>query len=314
MNVAILGLGFMGATHSKAWLSVKGATLAGVMSSNPAKLTGDLSSVGGNLGGTAQAIDFGNASRFTSLEEALADPKIEAVDICLSTDLHASATLAALRAGKHILVEKPMALHPADAQAMCNEAHRAGRILMAAHVLRFIPAYRNLASWLKDRKIESALFRRQCGKPAWLTDISKTGGAVLDLLIHDIDFCISQWGMPQTVQATGTEDLIRAELTYRDLGAVVIEGGWHQPSDFPFSMEYGVTSGSDTLRWSSADPVDPNVPATDPFAEELQYFADCVNAGKQPAFCPPEESARSIALARFMLESRNHNGTLVRTS
>jgi predicted dehydrogenase len=306
MRVAVLGLGFMGATHVKAWASVKGAELAGVMSSNPAKLAGDLSSVGGNLGVTFAREDFGAATRFTSLDAVLADASVEAVDICLPTDLHASATLAALRAGKHVLVEKPMALGVSDALAMCAAADQAERVLMAGHVLRFIPAYRTLAGYVRNSRVNAALFRRQCGKPAWLADISRSGGAVLDLLIHDIDFCIATWGMPEAVRATGTEDLIRAQLTYPRVDAV-IEGGWHADPAFPFSMEYEVGD----LRWSS---LDPDQDTTDPFVEELQYFADCVNQGNLPDFCPPEQSAQSVALARFILESRDNNGKLIRTS
>lgn len=307
MNVAVLGLGFMGATHVRSWAAVKDATLAGVMSSNPAKLAGDLSSVGGNLGVTFDRADFSGISRFTSVEAALADPSLDAVDICLPTDLHASAAMQALRAGKHVLLEKPMALHTADACALCDAAEQSGLILMAGHVLRFIPAYRRLAEYAQGRAVASALFRRQCGKPAWLADISRSGGAVLDLLIHDIDFCISLWGMPEAVLARGTEDLIHAELTYAAIGPVAIEGGWHADPGYPFSMEYQV----DELRWSSLAPQEAD--PTDPFAEELRYFTSCVNSGQQPAFCPPRQSAQAIALARFILESRDH-GKHIRTS
>jgi predicted dehydrogenase len=307
MNVAVLGLGFMGATHAKAWGSVRGARLAGVMSSNPAKLAGDLTSVGGNLGSAAERLDFGEARRFTTIESVLADPGIDAVDICLPTDLHAEVAISALRAGKHVLVEKPMALDYASAKAVCAEAERCGRILMAAQVLRFIPAYRRLAQWAQSRRMQEVVFRRQCGKPAWLTDISRSGGAVLDLLIHDIDFCISLWGMPDAVSAKGTGDLIRAEAFYPERKPVVIEGGWHQEPEFPFSMEYE----ADELRWSSADSEPDTI---DSFAAELQYFADCINLGQPPDFCPPEQSAQAVALARFILESRDNNGKLVRTS
>jgi len=316
MNVAVLGLGFMGATHVKAWGSVKGATLAGIMSSDAAKLAGDLRMVRGNLGGDLQRVDFAGARKFALVESALADPAIEAVDICLPTDLHAPVATAALNAGKHVLVEKPMALDFESARAVCAAAERADRVLMAGQVLRFIPAYRTLADWLKSRKIESALFQRRCGLPAWsgwLSDAARSGGAVLDLLIHDIDFCISVWGMPEAVRATGSNDagvdLFHAELLYPAIGPIVIEGGWHQPWDFPFSMEYAVTAGGATCEWSSE-----NGDNFDPFAAELQYFADCVNSGAAPDFCPPRQSALSVALARFILESREANGATVRTS
>jgi len=319
MNVAVLGLGFMGATHVKAWGTVKGATLAGVMSSDAAKLAGDLSMVRGNLGGDVRRVDLGSARKFALVESALADPTIEAVDICLPTDLHAPVATAALRAGKHVLVEKPMALDFKSACAVCAAAEQTGRVLMPGQVLRFIPAYRTLSQWLKGRQVGSALFQRRCGLPVWsgwLSDASRSGGAVLDLLIHDIDFCISVWGMPEAVRASGSKDagvdLFHAELLYPGSSPVVIEGGWHQPWDFPFSMGYAVKAEGATREWSSED--GDNGDTVDPFAAELQYFADCVNTGTPPDFCPPRQSAQSVALARFILESREANGAIVRTS
>jgi predicted dehydrogenase len=316
MNVAVLGLGFMGAMHAKAWRSVKGATLAGVMSSDTAKLSGDLRRIRGNLGGAGERVDFGAARRYPLVESALADSSIDAVDICLPTDLHAPVALAALRAGKHVLVEKPIALDFASASEVSEAAEKAGLVLMAGHVLRFIPAWNNLANWVKGRKVESALFQRRCGVPAWsgwLGDPARSGGAVLDLLIHDIDFCISVWGMPEFASAKGSReagvDLVHAQLFYPECGPVVIEGGWHQPWDYPFSMEYAVTADGLTCEWSSA-----SGDTSDPFTAELQYFADCVSNGKAPDLCPPHHSAQAVALARFILESRTHDGKAVRTS
>jgi predicted dehydrogenase len=260
MKVTVLGRGFMGATHVKAWASVPGVTLVDT--------------------------------------EAEAD----AVDICLPTDMHAPATIAALRAGKHVLVEKPMALDFASAESMRSVADEVGRTLMVGQVLRFVPAYRALAEWMKGRKIESAIFRRQCGVPAWngwFRDFARSGGPVLDLLIHDMDFCISLWGMPKWVRGT--------ELHYPGIGRVVIEGGWHDSPDYPFSMEFVVEAEDGTLARK-------NVEVEDAFEAELKYFTDCVQQGKEPEFCPPAQSAQAVALARFILESRENNGKVVRTS
>jgi predicted dehydrogenase len=332
VKVAVLGLGFMGAAHVKAW----GARLAGVMSSNPAKRSGDLSDVGGNLGLAGERFDFSAIRRFDSVEDALADPTIDAVDICLPTDLHASVAIAALRAGKHVLVEKPMALDAATAQSMCAAAERAGRILMAGHVLRFIPAYQALKDILWGRasalqpgfrpapRIASAIFRRDCAEPSWsgwLPDRARSGGPALDLLIHDIDYCISLWGMPESVTAIAHTpgELIEARLFYPNLGPVDIAGGWHAEEGYPFSMGFTVTTDAGVCEWThpakslKLNGAEIPLPEEDPFAAELGYFADCVTANRQPDLCPPQQSAQAVALARFILESRNNNGKIVRT-
>jgi predicted dehydrogenase len=253
------------------------------------------------------------------------------MDICLPTHQHAEAALAALRAGKHVLVEKPMALDGASADEMIAEAHRSGRVLMGAQVVRFIPSYRAAAEMVRCGKlgqVRSAIFRRRCAAPAWsawLSDPAASGGGVFDLLIHDIDFCVHLFGYPRAVTARGYEDMARgvdwilAELEYPGIGAVAISGGWHHPKAFPFSMEYTIVADGGTLEFDSAgvpltmyaaDGSSKNVdaPEVDGYEEEIRYFVECAKAGVQPEYCPPEQSAAAIKLARLMLESRSRNG------
>lgn len=88
MRIGVLGLGFMGTTHLKAWRSVPEAEIVAVCSDEPEKLTGDLSSVQGNLGDSGdQIFDFSKMGRYAAPEELLADANVEAVDICLPTHL-----------------------------------------------------------------------------------------------------------------------------------------------------------------------------------------------------------------------------------
>src|SRR5215468_8900978 len=192
MRIAVVGLGFMGSTHLKALRNVPGAELAAVVSSDEKKLAGDLSEIQGNLGGPGEKMDFAGVSRYRAVEDALRDSTIDAVDLCLPTDRHAPVAIEALRAGKHVLVEKPMALDGEEADRMITEAERSKRLLMTAQVLRFFPAYETAATLLKSAKlgpVRSALFRRRCAAPAWskwLSDASRSGGGVFDLLIHDL--------------------------------------------------------------------------------------------------------------------------------
>src|SRR3982750_3798258 len=107
MRIGVLGLGFMGTTHLKAWRNVPEAEIVAVCSDEPKKLTGDLSEVQGNLGDSGdQQFDFSNVAKYSNTDELLADSNVEAVDICLPTHLHSDVAISALRAGKHTLVEK----------------------------------------------------------------------------------------------------------------------------------------------------------------------------------------------------------------
>lgn len=322
----------MGTTHAQAWLKVKGARLAAVMSSDERKLSGDLSGIEGNLGNSGEKLDFSNVRKHRTVEGALADPGIDAVDICLPTDKHALVAAAALRAGKHVLVEKPIALDVSGAEALIRQAEAAGRILMAGQVLRFVPAYAKLAERLKTAgPVRSAFFRRRCAAPAWskwLADPARSGGGVFDLLIHDADYCVAQWGMPEWVRASGYDDMpagvdiLHAELHYPGMGPVIVTGGWHHPKSYPFSMEFTVTAGAATFEWPFGAPTlrefgsdgaetAHDLGAADAFQAELEYFAGCVRDGRQPDFCPPRQSAQAVALMRFMLESRSRNGEVV---
>jgi predicted dehydrogenase len=330
MRIAVLGLGFMGSTHLKALRSVPGATLAAVVSSDDAKLAGDLSGIQGNLGGPGEKMDFSGAARYHTVDEALRDPNVEAVDICLPTDRHAPVALDALRAGKHVLVEKPMALDGETADRMIAEACRNQRILMTAQVLRFFPAYEKAAELVKSAKlgtVRSAIFRRRCAAPTWnkwLAESSRSGGGVFDLLIHDVDYCVHLFGVPTALSATGYEDMPRgidsivALLHYPGLD-VVVTGGWHHPKAYPFSMEFTVVGDDGTLEYSSAgrpltlyDAHGKETPVKladkDGFQAELEYFVACAAAGRKPERCPPEQSAMAVRLARAMLESRKRNG------
>jgi predicted dehydrogenase len=334
MKIAVVGLGFMGSTHVRAWRQLAGAELSAVVSRDARRLAGDFGGIEGNLGGPGGQVDFSGVAKYTSAEEAIADAGVEVVDICLPTHLHERVATMALEAGKHVLVEKPMALDGAACDRMIAAAERYGRLLMAAQVVRFIPPYRMAADIIRSGRlgaVRAAMLRRRCAAPAWsawLTDAAQSGGGVFDLLIHDIDFCLHVFGRPQAVTAAGYEDLahgvdwIVAELWYPSIGAVALSGGWHHPAAYPFSMEFTLVADGGTLEFSSAGAplaeygADGQrhalaVPETDGYRAELEYFLGCAARGEKPAACPPEESAAAVRVARWMLESRGRNGEKV---
>lgn len=296
----------MGGVHLKALDSVPSVELAAVVSRRASEL---------------------NAKHYSTLGDALADPAIDAVDLCLPTDLHESAAIAALRSGKHVLVEKPMALRVESCRRMIEEAERAGKILMVAHVLRFFPAYKELQRVVGGRglgSIRAAAFRRRCAQPGWsewITDKTRSGGGAFDLLIHDVDMALRLFGAPRAISATGYEDaaagvdVISARFFY-DGFVAEIGGGWMFPGAFPFSMEFTVLGEQGVLEYNSesrplkryggAEEV--ALETADGYAAEIAYFAQCCASGEMPALCLPSDSAESVRLALAMFEARAKNG------
>jgi predicted dehydrogenase len=211
VRVGIAGIGFMGVTHYKALQQVEGAQVSAIFTRDPKKLAGDWRDVRGNFGEGGGVEDLTGVKRHDTVEVLLSDPDVDLVDICLPTDMHKPAVLAALAAGKHVLVEKPIALTVEDADEMIAAAQQAGRLLMVAQVLRFFPEFAFIRQ-CRDRgeygDILAAHFKRVISRPTWsgenwFSDISRTGGAVVDLHIHDSDFVHHLLGMPDQVNATG---------------------------------------------------------------------------------------------------------------
>ena len=332
--MAVLGLGFMGSTHWKAARGTTSVAVTAAYSSDPKKLAGDLSAIKGNIGGPGEVMDVSGIAGYSDLDALLADPNIDAVDLCLPTDVHESVAVAALRAGKHVLVEKPMALDGASADRMIAEAARAGRVLMTAQVLRFWPDYTGLRDAVRSGQhgpLRFAVFRRRCAAPGWsgwLGDPARSGGGAFDLLIHDVDMALHLFGKPLAVSAVGYEDLaagidgIASVWRYPGNASVVITGGWHHPGEYPFQAEFTVSLQNATLDFNTAGRrltlygggELPPLPDTDGYTAEIEYFGECCHTGKAPEICPPEESAMAVKLMNMMLDSRKRNGEAIECS
>ena len=334
MKLGILGLGFMGRTHLQALKNIPHGEVVAVASDDPVALTGDLSGVQGNLGTSGERFDFSAMRTYSDWRDALKDSDVEAVDICLPTHLHGPCALAALEAGKHVLVEKPLGLSGDDCDRILDAAAKSDRLLMTAQVLRFFPDYIPLVNLQRSGELgplRLGLFRRRCSAPtwgAWLPDPSKSGGGVFDLLIHDVDMMLHLFGPPESVSATGCEDLakgidvIGARCRYSDGSTVIITGGWHHPQSYPFSMEYTVTFDGGTVEYSSAGrpptlyKVDGSEqvlekPEKDGYQAEIEYFLECATSGRKPEICPPEESATAVKLMHRLTEARARKGEVI---
>ena len=149
VKIGIAGLGFMGATHLNAYSKIPDVKIAAVYSNNERALSGDLTQIGGNLNRNYGVHDFFAVRKYREWRDLIEDPRVDAIDICLPTDLHASVAIAALEADKHVLCEKPMALSAEDCDRMIAAAEKRNRVLMIGQVLRFWPEYRYLEHFVK---------------------------------------------------------------------------------------------------------------------------------------------------------------------
>ncbi|VAX39416.1 hypothetical protein MNBD_PLANCTO03-906, partial [hydrothermal vent metagenome] len=252
IGVGIIGLGFMGRTHIAAYKAAAEAgyacRLVAVCDRNGACLDGS-GNASGNLdtGNTAeQLFDPEQVACHADPAKFFADPAVHLVSICTHTDTHVEMALRALEAGKHVLVEKPLALTSTEARRVAEAARRAGTICMPAMCMRFWPAW----AWLKRAidagqygKVRSASFHRLGSTPDWTdfyTDVSRSGGALVDLHIHDTDFIAWCFGRPRGVVSAGTTNHLTTIFRYDDIPHVVAEGGWAQDPGFGFTMRFVV--------------------------------------------------------------------------
>jgi predicted dehydrogenase len=328
VNIGIIGLGFMGVTHMVGYAKIQGVRVGAVCTENAAVLAGDLSKIGGNIQFDASLVDISSAKKYPHWQDLVADPEVDAVDICLPTDLHLAVATAALAAGKHVLCEKPMALSEADCELMIEAANKAQRVLMIGQVLRFWPTYMALQEFGASKKygaIRAATFVRQCGLPdwsKWLPVEARSGGATLDLLIHDIDQALLLCGMPERVSAKklGDGDGIMATLIYPGGPEVRVQGGWFQPGA-PLKMTFQAVAERGQMELSAdglflsdsagqRTKLEPSGP--DGYEAEVAYFVECCRNNAEPLRCTPRASAQAVQVALRLKQSRALNGEQIK--
>jgi predicted dehydrogenase len=209
LRVGIVGIGFMGMIHYLAWRRVHGAKVVAVASRDPVKLAGDWRGVKGNFGPPGTQMDLQGIKTYRDSDQLLADPDVDLVDVCLPPNLHAAVSIAALKAGKHVLCEKPIALAGRDGARMVKAAETAGKQLLIAHVLPFVGEYAyaaKLAAGRKHGRLLGGHFKRIISDPLWLKDFYNpdlVGGPMVDLHIHDAHFIRLLYGMPRAVFTSG---------------------------------------------------------------------------------------------------------------
>src|SRR2546422_1170686 len=176
VNVAILGAGFMGSADAANYRALEGRVCVKTVASR-------------TLERAERVADAVGAEATTDLDAAIRDPEVDAVDICLPTLLHRDAAERAFAAGKHVFLEKPIALTTRDADAIIHAAKASGRLLMIGLVLRFWPEYVELQRLVAARELGAplAVSAHRLSPPAdwndWMKDASQSGGVAVDLAI-----------------------------------------------------------------------------------------------------------------------------------
>lgn len=247
INVGVIGLGFMGGTHIGAYLKAAAdgypCRLAAVCDADPARRGGQLPGVG-NLDSGAAAFDPKSVKAFAAPDELIACADVDLVDICTPTDSHVDVAMAALRAGKHVLVEKPVALTAEPIRQLAAAAAEAGKLCMPAQCMRFWPSWAWLRQAIADGRygrLRALNLQRIGAMPTWskfFMDAARSGGASIDLHIHDCDFVYHCLGRPDAVTSAGHLNHLSTVYHYPDHSLhVTAQGGWLTPPT-AFRMRY----------------------------------------------------------------------------
>jgi len=330
INVAVVGLGFMGITHLKAYRNIPNARIAALCDAVRLPVDGVLAAAGGNIGSDDSLhFDMTQVKATHDLAELLADPSIDLIDICVPTLAHPKLAIAALRAGKHVICEKPLARTAAAAREIAEAAAAAKGFFMPAMCIRFWPAY----AWLKQAideqsygRVLAARFRRVSEPPAWgrehFFDGAKSGGAILDLHIHDADFVQYCFGRPTAVFAqgfthySGAIDHVVAQYQVAGGAAVSAEGGWVMGEGHGFEMAYTIIFENATLDFNSKRgaealrlfekgqaPLTISLPPGDGYLAELSYMIDCIASNQAPTTVTAGDGASAVEICEAEGES-----------
>jgi predicted dehydrogenase len=330
IRIGIVGVGFMGMIHFLAARQLRGARVVAICSRDPKKLAGDWRDIRGNFGPRGEIMDLSAIKRYESLDKLLADPEIDLVDICNPTHLHPATAIRALQAGKHVLVEKAIALDPKDADAMLDARSQAGKLLMVAHVLPFFPEFAYAAEAIRSGRwgrVLGAHFKRVISRPDWTAEIGDaklTGGPAVDLHIHDTHFIGLLCGVPKRVFSSGVIDngavsYLTTQYLYGNNGpAVTCSSGALAQKGREFVHGYEIYLEKATLVYESG--VCPLTVLTadgkseqpqlsgggDPtaaFAAEIQAAVDGAAAGREPDLLSGRLARDALVLCHKECES-----------
>jgi len=310
IGVAVIGVGFWGRNHARVYSELEETELLAVCDIDTEKAK--------NV-----AKQFG-VKAYTETEKMLKREDIEAVSVCTWSTSLAKETMKALKAGKHVLVEKPMAANPKQAEALIKTAEKEELHLSVGFLMRFIPGVQYMKRAIEDKKIGElvcATAKRVSEWPERIGDI----GVVKDLAIHDIDIARYLFGGdPIAVYAkTGNmkhklfEDYAHIMLTFEGDKNAFIEANWLTP----YKTRTLVVTGSQAIMKldyitqeltieDAKETVQPRIPWQEPLKLELQHFVNCV-LGREKPVITGFDGLRALKIAEAALKS-SKTGRLVK--
>jgi UDP-N-acetylglucosamine 3-dehydrogenase len=313
MNIGILGTGFAGRTHARAMMGLEGVAVKGIAGRDAAKTE----RIARELG----------LEPYASAEALIAGGEVEGIVLCAPSSEHARLGIEALRAGKHLLCETPVAYSVEEAELMKEAAVASGRVLAVALIDRFQAPYRRVREIARSgelgRPVALAASRRS--PSTWTSE-----DICVNLMIHDIDFACWLLGLPEELFCLGARDgkgrHASAQALLRYAGAsVAVEGTTAMPPSYPFSTSLRAVfeRGALELDWcfgergpefelrlypESGKPELIAVEDYDPFAAECRYFVDAAQGRADPALSGIGEACASLRAAAAARESLRSGG------
>ena len=319
LKVGLIGCGFMGGMHSACYNVIEGVEVVAVADVRAEK---------------AEAIaSIHGAKIYTTGKDLIENADVDIVDICLPTYLHTEHAVSAMKKGRNVFIEKPVALTKEEGELLLATQKETGAKVQVGQVVRICDEY----VWLKeaaDKKeygeIRTAVFRR-LSAPAtwawegWLDDASKSGSMALDLHVHDVDFMRYLMGEPNDFNSTeersedGTIHHIFTTYKY-DKAVVSIEACLDYPADFPFESGFRVKFDKATVVWDAVkglnvyykdggvhkpeikpayegnNDIGGNVSSLGGYYNELKYFVEKLNADEELTIAPLDEGVKSMNL------------------
>lgn len=321
LNYAIIGFGGLGKVHFQQTKAVAEATgdiqLVAICDVDETCLASqkDINFESSDAGLNLSAYRF-----YTDVNELFDGEKLDFVITALPTYLHEKIAVMAMERGIHVFSEKPMAINCEQAENMLIKAKENNVRLMIGHCIRFWPQYVSLKEMIENQKygrVIRAEFTRQSATPTWswngwMEDEEKSGGAILDLHIHDADFIHWAFGMPKAVTSVSTSyrtghDSITTIYHYDDGKAVTATADWGHSQSHPFFAEFSVRFEHATVIYKNgslllypeggAQEIIECDSTYNAYAREVIEFINCIRQDRQTTINPPEDSLLSLRLA-----------------
>jgi UDP-N-acetylglucosamine 3-dehydrogenase len=310
LGVAVIGTGFWGRNHSRVFKELEETELIAVcdIDSERAKKV---------------AQQFG-VKAYTNVAKMLKRKDIKAVSLCTWSTNLAKEALRALKAGKHVLVEKPMATNVRQAKKLVETAEKKRLHLSVGFLMRFIPGVQRIKKAIQNKRIGDlvcATAKRVSQWPERIGDV----GVVKDLAIHDIDVARYLLGEdPITVYAKAGsmkhrkfEDYAQIMLNFEGGKTVFIESNWLTP----YKTRTLVITGSQAIMKLDyitqeltiedvKETVQPRHPWKEPLKLELHHFAKCILEKEKPLITGVD-GLKALQIAEAALRS-SATGRLVR--